>query len=87
MTRWLGWIAPSAGHALRRTLVIVVAALVVLAATVALEGLPTPKHDLHRNERLVFQADFRRGSVGLLGDLVFIAVWAFVGRRVFQIHL
>lgn len=87
MTRCLAWIAPTAGHALRRTLMILVAALVVLAATVALEGLPTPKRDLHRNERLAFQADFHRGSVGFLGDVVFIAVWAFVGRRVFQIHL
>ena len=87
MTHWLRWIAPSAGHALRRTLLILVAALVVLASTLALEGLPTPKRDLRRNERLVFQADFHRGPVAFLGEVVLIAVCAFVGRRVFQIRL
>lgn len=87
MTHWFRWIAPSAGHAVRRTLLILVAGLVVMAATVALEGMPSPKRDLHRNERHFFQADIRRGPVNCLGQVIFLAVCAFVGRRVLQIRL
>lgn len=87
MAHWMRWIAPSAGHALRRTLLILAAAAVILSATVALEGCPTAKHDLHRNEKLNFRADFRGGSIGLLSDAVFIAVGAFLGRGIFQIRL
>lgn len=87
MTQWTRWIAPSAGHALRRTLLILAAAAVVLSATVALEGWPTAKHDLHRNEKLNFRADFRRGPIALLTEVGFIAVCAGLGRRIFQIRL
>lgn len=87
MTHWMRWIAPSAGHALRRTLLILVAAAAVLSATVALEGWLTAKYELHRNETLNFRADLRRGPIALLSEVVFIAVCAGLGRRVFQIRL
>src|SRR6185437_14362239 len=87
MTRWMRWIAPSAGHALRRTLLILAAGVLVLSATVAFEGWPTAKHDLHRNEERAFRADFRRGPIALLGGVVLVAVWAGLGRRVFRIRL
>lgn len=87
MIHWLRWIAPSAGHALRRTLLILVAGLVVLGAMVAVKGLPTRNRDLHRNERLAFRADFHRGPVAMLAQVVFIAGCALVGRLVFRIRL
>ncbi|KAA6464828.1 hypothetical protein DYQ86_02400 [Acidobacteria bacterium AB60] len=87
MTYWLRWIAPSATCAVRRTLLILAAAGAVLAVTLAVEGWPTSKRDIHRNERLDFQADFRFGPVNFLGQIIFIAVSATVGHRVFQIRL
>lgn len=87
MTFRMRWIAPSAGHALRRTLLVLIAAAAVLSATVALEGWPTAKRDLHRDERLNFRADVRRGPIALLTEVVFIAICAGIGRRIFQIRL
>ena len=87
MTHWMRWIAPSAGHALRRTLLILVAAAAVLSSTVALEGWPTAKHDLHRDERRNFRADLRRGPVAFLSQVALIVICAGVGRGVFRIRL
>jgi hypothetical protein len=87
VTEWMRWIAPSLGHALRRSLLLFTAVLVVWSATVAFEGLPTPQRDLHRNEKLNFRADFHRGPAAFLVQGVFVALCAGVGRVVFRIRL
>lgn len=87
MTNWMRFIAPSAGHAVRRTMLTSIAAFVVLAGTVALKGLPTRQHEIHQNEILRFAANFPQGVINLCSQIVLIAILAYIGRRVFQIRL
>jgi hypothetical protein len=87
VTNWMRFIAPSLGHAVGRTLLTLAAAVVILAGTVALRGLPTQKLDLHRNEKLIFATNFRVGMYVLLIEVDYMAVVVYIGLRVFQIRL
>jgi hypothetical protein len=87
VTKWIRFIAPSPGDAVRRALLVLGAAVVILAGTVALKGLPTHEHEIYQNEKLRFAAHFNRGMINLFKEVVSIAVIACIGRRVFQIRL
>ena len=87
MTKWIRFIAPSPGDAVRRTLFVLGAAVVILAGTVALKGLPTRENEIYQNEKLRFAARFDRGMINLFKEVVFVAVIGYIGRRVFRIRL
>lgn len=87
MTKWIRFIAPSPGDAVRRTLLVLAAAAVILAGTAALEGLPTHENEIYQNERLRFAAHFNRGMINLSKEVFFIVLIGYIGRRVLRIRL
>ena len=87
MTKWIRFIAPSPGDAVRRTLLAVGAAVVILAGTVALEGLPTHKREIYEDEKLRFAAHFERGMINLSKEAFLIVIIGYIGRRVFRLRL
>ena len=87
MTKWIRFIAPSPGDAVRRTLIVLGAAGVILAGVMAFEGLPTHKREIYENEKLRFAAHFERGMINLSKEAFFIILIGYVGRRVFRLRL
>lgn len=80
-------LAPSTSHLVRRTAVLMVAAALVVAGVVALEGWPSRDRAVRWNDAAGFAPTPARGSVQFLGEAMMLGLFAYVGRRWLRVRL
>ena len=80
-------IAPSFGHALRRSAVLLLAACLVFLGALMVEGRPARAREYHQDERARFASPATRGLIQFLGEALLTAGFAYAGRRWLRVRL
>lgn len=87
MTRRHGIIAPSLVHAGRRVATVLLAAALVTAVAIAVDGWPSPARAILQNERARFAASLRPGVIQFLGEAGLTVLFAWIARRWLRVRL